>query len=93
MANMIILQEVKMTEQVFLRVDSYIWLGSSYTYCEANGASVGISTMLNLDKVLGEDISTSFLFVVTIFTNHSGSSSGFTFYAPNTRNSRLVVWN
>ena len=82
-----------MSKKFFQIVPKYVWLGTRYTYSNANCTFGGIATMWNPDKAVGADIFVSTHFIATNFTTQIDSWTVFYCYAPNTHNGRLVVQN
>ena len=70
---MILLQKVKMIEQVFFRVASYICPIAKFSYSDVNDAFRGIFTLWNSDNAMGNVILLNSYFVVMGFTFQNGS--------------------
>ena len=81
-----------MMTQRFSKVFDHIWLGAKFSYNFTTRESWGITTLWNPNHVIGKEICLNPHFIVVGFVSKIHRWNMFNFYAPNTHNGRLIVW-
>ena len=89
--DIMIIQEVKINKHNFDWVVGHILQVAKYTYTKTLGASRGIATMWNPDKLNEVELHYYPHFLVVAFFNTIIFCILFNFYGPNTRG-KLQVW-
>lgn len=54
--DVLLLQETKMKKAIFDNIAKYLWLGASYLYGDAKGASRGLAVLWNPSRLKGTEL-------------------------------------
>lgn len=90
--DVLLLQETKMKKANFDNIAKYLWLGATYSYSDADGASGGLVVLWNPLRFNGSELFYYWCSVGVYFAYPGDSWLLINVYAPNQRNARNSLW-